>query len=651
MSTTPTETAGVADVYLEREGERRMRQVVETVQRVPWSVTFAELAWTAGPVTFLAAQGGYWFGYGKLLPGETLAFFVVYTALAGVIGQGVRIFYRALLGRRQQERHSALSTAIDVLPELVFAVRDLSLEPLAPEARRREAAWLLLRKGDPGPYAASIAVEDLTGSNRLAWTVARMEGLRRAGLHRRVRDLLEEDASQIRLVLDELRETVPAMAATLRARLYQGPPTLKQGVAREEDFVERVLAAIGDDNESLMTLADVEEMLTLAFELINGRVIPMLVFDYRGRWELARATDALEAARADDRIVRVLGYNRLRALVAYLVEQAADPELAEGAGNRRQADLLATVHRVLTRLSRNLRALGAQVRQGRQEALDALAERTAVLSTALELYRKMQDAYRLQHRRSAALTRAAEHWEAVAARSPEPLTTLRTGKGEAGLRMREQSIRLEDEQKLAVAGALAESLRKAERDQRRGRLTGDQLKQLAVEVALALEPYIHLSRPAIQRAINSANAPFFGALEPGLSAARKAALGAAIAGEVEKDMGRAAERLAASLVRHYRLRLTGPVIDWLHRTYGARRETLHALAEYTVPGDRAPFDITRRRPLNIPPPRRRWHQDLEDAQALLARHGREPMAAFSPEERHRDDSAGADGAIRQETGR
>ena len=627
MTTTSAETTAASDVYLEREGEHRIRQVVETVQKVPWSVTFAELAWTAGPVTFLAAQGGYWFGYGKLLPGETLAFFIAYTALAGIIGQGVRVFYGAVQGRRQRERHRAFSTVIDALPELVFGVRDLSLEPLAPEARRREAAWLLLRKGDPGPYAASMAVEDLTGSSHLAWTVARMEGLRRAGLSRRVRDLLEEDASQIRLVLEELRQTAPAMAGTLRNRLYQGPPTLKQGVAREEDFIERILAAIADDNETLMTLADVEEMLSLAFELINGREIPMLIFDYRGRWELSRAADAVEAARADYQIARALGSNRLRALVAYLVEQGADPELAEGVGNRRQAELLATVRRVLTRLSRTLRALGAEVRQGRREALDALADRAAVLGNALTLYRSMQDAYRLQRRRAAALTRAAERWEAIGARFPDVTTALRTERGGSGLRIREERICLEDEQKMAVAEAMAGSLRWAMQEQRRGRLTPEIVKQVAVETALALEPHIHLSRPAVQRAINSAHAPFFGALEPGMSAARKAALGAAIAQEVEKDVARAAERLAASLVRHYRLRLTDPVIEWLHRTYGANRETLHALAEYTIPGDRAPLDLARRRPLSIPPARDRWHQDLDSALALLREYGRQPAAS------------------------
>ena len=625
MTTTSAETTA-SDVYLEREGEHRIRQVVETVQKVPWSVTFAELAWTAGPVTFLAAQGGYWFGYGKLLPGETLAFFIAYTALAGIIGQGVRVVYGAIQGRRQRDRHAAFTTAIDALPELVFAVRDLSLEPLAPEARRREAAWLLLRKGDPSPFAASMAVEDLTGSTHLAATVGRLEGLRRAGLFRRVRDLLEEDASQIRLVLDELRQDAPAMAGTLRNRLYHGPPTLKQGVAREEDFIERVLAAIADDNEALMTLADVEEMFSLAFELINGREIPLLTFDYRGRWELSKAADAVELARADDQVARALGSNRLRALVAYLVEQAADPELAEGVGSRRQAELLATVRRVLTRLSRTLRQLGAEVRQDRREALDALADRAAVLQTALTLYRSMQDAYRLQRRRAAALTRAAERWEAAGARFPGATTTLRTERRGAGLRTREEQIGLDDEQKMAVAEAMAGSLRRAMREHRRGRLSPESVKQVAVETALALEPHIGLSRPAVQRAINSAHAPFFGALEPGMSAARKAALGAATAQEVEKDMGRAAERLAAALVRHYRLRLTGPVIDWLARTYGANRDTLRALAEYAVPGDRVPLDLVRHRPVTVPPPRQRWQQDLDDALSLLREHGRDPAA-------------------------
>lgn len=622
MSTTAAQSAASADVYLEHEGERRIRQMVETVQTVPWSVTLAELAWTAGPVTLIAAQGGYWFGYGKSLPTDTLLFFVAYTLLAGVIGQVVRIIYRAVQGRQIQRRQDALTTIIDLLPETVFAVRDLSLEPLTADARRREAGWIMLRKEDPDPQTVAMVVEDLTGSARLAYTMGRVESYRRAGLHRRVADLLEEDEPQIRLVLDELREQAPAVAATLRTRLERGAPTLKQGVPREENFVERVLAAVEDGNESLLTLRDVEEMLVLAFELVNGRQIPMLTFTYRGRWQLARAADALEAARSDYQVARASGYSRLRALVDFLTTQAADPELSEGPGGRPQAELVAVCRRAITRLVSRIRRLRVDAVQGRGDAVEMLAERTATLETALTLYRKMQEAYRLQWRRSAALLRAGERWNAVAAQYPEPETALRVGRGHSGLRVREQRICLEDEQRIAVALALADVLREADWLARANRLGVDRAKRLAVEVALALEPHIQLSRPDVQRAINNANAPFFAGVLPGMSAARKAAVGVAVAQEVRKDMARAAEGLAAALVRHYRMRLTPAAIAWLERTFGADPDVLRAVADHTVPGDRVTFEALRRQPMNIPGFRSQWERERRLARELLELRGR-----------------------------
>ena len=54
----------------------RFNQITQVAVSKSTTQKVIELAWTAGPVTLIASIGGYYMGYGKALPKETLVFFI-----------------------------------------------------------------------------------------------------------------------------------------------------------------------------------------------------------------------------------------------------------------------------------------------------------------------------------------------------------------------------------------------------------------------------------------------------------------------------------------------------------------------------------------------------------------------------------------------
>jgi len=117
----------VARVQIERVGEERIERIAKAAKSMPWQVLLLELAWTAGPATFIAAAGGYYLGYGKHLPAENAIFFLVYTVIFGIIGLITKLVHGTVWQPRKLRAQRQLSHALDMLPDLSIAVRELRL--------------------------------------------------------------------------------------------------------------------------------------------------------------------------------------------------------------------------------------------------------------------------------------------------------------------------------------------------------------------------------------------------------------------------------------------------------------------------------------------------------------------------------------------
>lgn len=621
-----------SQVRLEREGRNEIRRITAAVEKVPWSVSLMQILWTAGPVTLLGAWGGYLLGYGKAPTTENYVFFISYTVITGAAGILANLGYHLTQGRKAEKTSGQIEQVIKTLPELLLVTRDLIVESLEGDARRREAAAMLLRKHDLSPEGVELAAIELLDDRESARLIGQIDVYRRVGLHARIRDLVTQYRDTLEPQFNALYDTAPIATHLLRERFEGRAPDLHQGVPRDENFIERVMAAIEQDNDLLMTLQDVEEMMILAFELISGRKIPVLSFEYRGRWRLAQAFDNLEEARARQRIAQATGLSRLKALNVYLAEQSGT--LVEDSASGLRAELLLERSvKAMDALAEQIVHLAQAVEVGQEERKRALRTKSDILANAIQLYKSVSSAYEHVGRSHAQLIKSVDRWERITASLSDDTTRLRLGPGRRGLRIRESTIALDDEAKARVCKHLArylnqtgitprhhEAWRGAHRETQLS-VGVDAAKRLAIEIFLALEPHVGLSQPATQRAINSSNAADFGQIEPNLSAAAKAALGASMVREVDTELSRAAESLALALVRHYRVELDPAAIEFLKRQYGARDSTLQMLSNINLTGrsDARNVSFLSHRPPAVGTPHRDWYRALVRARRLFGR--------------------------------
>ncbi len=607
-----------SQLELDTRGQRVLEKIASAPHKEPWAVTLMMLAWTAGPVTLLTVTMATWIGYGQPMDLERATYFLVYSVIAGLLGILTKIIYNTTHGHRESKDARALLEVVDRLPEIIYMVRDLRLANLGPDNRRIESAGILLRKFDLGPEWIACAIEDLTGSHELAKSAERIELYRRAGLYNRMNDLVQATAEMADEYVAELRQTHPRISAAMAARLKGLAPDIRQGQSREPLFLERILAAIEEENEELITLPDVEHLLALCFELMCGRSITYLKVEYKGGdWNLTKAIDRMEHCRNDYRLARARVYSRLRALAAYIdYVFPTEDSIASSQGLSMRILLDASIEGI-NRLAEEVNDCRRQVNlTGRN--LSGLQMRLTQLVKALELYRAAHSAWQREGREGRHFNRALKVWQQRSKQWQQ-----RGGENlKRGLVVSEQTVALSDEDKITFAHELSQWL-KENRIRRYSRgskvsekvLTIIRARELAIEVVLMLEPLIHLHDPEIQRAIDNSPLSTMAPLEPGMSPMTKAALGQAMANAIEVDLADMAEKLAQNLIRYYRVPLSQATIDFLVNNYNASRNRLEFIAQHETP--QSPGHCNTSSTLELPEVIRYWETTEYNARRTL----------------------------------
>jgi hypothetical protein len=622
-------------ITLDRDINEHTRRFKRSLGKIRLSHTLMQLFWTAGPVTGLGLIGGYYIGFGRFPSLELLIYFISFTALSGIIGLVARLVYINTRGHLEEQGERDILDVTDKLGDLILATRDMNMQAFEGDARRREAALQLLRRVDLTSYGVSIAFTDLTGNRDIGEIMAQIYTYRRIGLYTRVRELYSEYGAQIHQAVQELEEQAPEAARELRQWFTGGTfGTSRSGVPREPFFLQRIMSSIENNNPHLMTFRDVEEIIILAFELISGREIPTLVFEYSGKWKFARALDELEVCRSQYRVYQARGGNRFRALAAYLVETGyvSREELPDGLSIYQLVDEVADI---IDRLTDDIARATSDERVSARE----LKRLVRIMRTSLELYSMAYKAYRETGRRHARLLEASKKWEELVSRAYGDPGAFRLGTGRRGIRIIENTISLDDEARLEVCRHLAWYFRKLDvhktgftftppddsasgADGGNGGHSGKAAgvlaaRYLAIEIAVILEPHIRLSKPEIQRNINATKAIYLGGLSPEMNAIQKAELGKRMAREADNRLDVAAEQMADTLVRLYDVELTGEARDFLHYTYGARMEVLEALEKRDKRTDAMVSHLSERPPL-VEPPKPRWAKTVTAARKKIS---------------------------------
>lgn len=568
-------------------GRSRIADISAQARRVPWLINVLQLLWVAGPATFLALQGGYLLGFGEFAPMRNVIYFVFFTLFLGVIALGSKFVSVTVFERRGQEAAARLRRTIDLLPDLLFAIRDAdqAAEPL--EQRRRLAAGALLQELDLGPESLALAVRELTGDSGLAQVAQQIEVYRRLGLNARVQDLVEGSHEARLAALERVHTENPELADVLRERLLGRAPSLNQGIPRREGFLQRLLAAADQDDPGALPLADIQELIVLLFELVNGREIRYLHFAWKGSWGATRLLETVESSRARYRLAQARVDSRLRGIALQLLA-VPDSGIDRSDLNLSSAALVERILLALERLLPKRPPQSAQIELRLRRILH-------------EIERLLAEQQRWQHA-SQAFIRALEQWEQLQTPNTEAPRDWFWARWRVrglaiheriwarwrprGLDIHEGVIAWSDAEKLEFAQRFCQTLDDLQLSlNERGLLAGglpmdrNEIRRLGLHLLTLLQESLDLTNLAVQRAIQAAPAAWLGGLHTGMTADARAGLGAAVVKEVQQDLGRMAERLAAQLTTLYQLPLDALLRQqWVER-YGANAERLALLAQ------------------------------------------------------------------------
>jgi len=570
-----------------------------------------QIFWTGGPVTSIALIGGYYIGYGTMPSTELLIYFVMFTVLTGLVGLVAKVVKDGTRGHLEERRKQDILNVTDKLSDLILIARDKITETYEGEARRREAALQLLRRVDLTPFGVTVAFSDLTGDKKVGEAMGQIYTYRRIGLQTRVQELCNEHHDLISKKIEELKENSPQASSELR-RWFIGNRSgkLKYGVPREKQFLQRIMAAIELNKPHVMTFRDVEEMMILAFELINGREIPTITFSYTGKWKYASVLDELEKSRSKFRVAQAKAGNRMRALSSYLIETGhADPEqMPEGIDISELIEKIAATIDSMTHKSESLSK--DELSKSELQAFEK------DLETAIEFYSMAHEGSKESLKRFKELKKTSAEWKKMTTKLEASSTGLKIESGRRGIHINENVISLNEDAILEVCRHLTWFFKKEDIQSKSDAIFSSlnykeamTARRLAIEIAVALEPHIGLSKPEIQRNINATKAIYLGSISPEMSAEQKKELAEKMAHEVDKGLNIAAVRLAETLVKQYHVELTEGAIDFFVQNYNASRKILEKLAK-SVESRKPDSSILNQLPPAVQAPKPFWKKQL-----------------------------------------
>jgi hypothetical protein len=465
------------------------------------------------------------------------------------------------------------------------------------ESRRLLVARYLLENPDAGPDAVQAAIYDLTEEPRLAIWARQIEVYRKAGLRARIQDAAGTFSDFLAPHVERVRGMSPDVADLMLSRLHGTAPNKRRGRPRTEGFLERTLACAEEGKIDLMTLGDVEEMLTLAFELIAGRTVPYVAVRYVGSGVFTESSEALERARREYRFAAYARNSRLRSLITLLarypdVHTVPDALRRIRSVNEEFAHVYSALQRCFCEAESVLRA--EKMDCGRAQEIYHTCRRS------LDLYAALKAANQDVARKAQALGRAQRRYSSVRMElaGSHPLHVLRKGEHGRGVRLLEESVSLSEHEQHEVALGIYDYLQREYDDSEESREHREkELKGLAVEILRLLDRHIGLDDPAVRTALASSRAANLAIIEVGITTSVKAGWSVALVHEVEQSTSPAILRTVQNLVAYHGVALDEASIDYLAHRYNLDPDTLGELRPHPE-GTDMPWQVCQ---LAIPP--------------------------------------------------
>lgn len=540
------------------------KTVSKAIRRERWQWGVLSLAWTAGPVTYFALQGGYYIAYGKLAAPELFIYFAGYTAIAGLFAAFAQFIRQVVIKPQRDSQARRFTYVIDQLFRLYFDARNEYLKSYSPEDQKIVAAWWSCRSASTDVDVMEEMMRDVTGDDDMAYAIKRIEYYRRQGFEGLMIQEHQKYEDQIQHINNNIAERFPSLAAAIKERFQGTPPNVSDGQPRVSGFIERLSAAEEQGNLLLATIDDVLAIYILAIEFLLGREIIALHPEFNGHQRLENVRERFESLRSDFRLLLRKRNGAMRALIEDLIDTEHTQWMqTAGATSQQLHEMLNSV------IGKNYTSVGKR----RYENIVRLNQKLNALWRKLYLQEKSYN--RLWKKQSATLQ---------AKFSQNSLLSRHKGV----LSIEETDIFLTEKQKHSFAKKMEEVLEQHSyqkdpfMENNLGNRPSEVIsikrhKKLAITMLNMLDEMLNITEPEELLAIESSREADFGCIEPCLAASTKENWAKTMVFEVQQDRVAASHQLANLLVRYLNVPLGADIIEYLHIKYGASREYLQTL--------------------------------------------------------------------------
>ena len=541
------------------------KRVSRALNETPWYWSVLGLAWTAGPVTYIALNGGYYLGYGKTAAPEIFIYFFGYTVITAALAAVAKLIRHLVVIPKREAAEQQLLEAVDRLFLFYYSARNAYLSMYPPEERAVAAAWWNCRSALTPIEMLEQSLLDVSGDEELARAFKRVEFYRRQGFTDLIRDEANTHKDRIDACVDKLAPRFPGLAEQIKRRFEGGAPSIRYGQTRPPGFIERLIAMEEDDAPQVATADDVIAMIHLTLEFILGRKVVALHPEFRGYRRLDDARERFDYLLSEFRVQLRQRNGRMRALIMDI-------------GSKDNMDLV----QVTNASSRQL-----------QSVLINLLKNDHSKEFGKRRYREIVMMDQQVHRTWRKLSEHEKNYNRIWRQDGNKLkkrlqVESAPGKRRNPLLIHESEITLTNQQKIQLARSIHHVLddvviRKRnlqgllETDDGLVMLDMDDYKRLAGQLLHELDKVIDLTKPEEQLAVEASREADFGSIEPGLAAQTKLSWGRVMVEEVQQDRIQISHRLASFLVRYLNLPLGEAIIQHLVSEYGASREFLDEL--------------------------------------------------------------------------
>ncbi len=550
-----------------------------------------QLAWTAGPVTYIALQGGYLLGYGKTAPPNMVIYFAIYTIIAGIFAIIIRFLYQLTKGQEIEKAEESIRLVFSRLPNLIFFTRDQILRYYDIDNRQLLAAKYLLENPDASPETIRTAVFDITKDDSLADAAKQIEIFRGNGLFARIEDLYAKVIPKTEKKFNSIKSASPIVEELIRLRLQGLPPNRQVGRVRTEGFIGRVLSAAEKHNLELMSLSDAEEIFTLIYELLADRTIPVFSLKYIGSNEFIKTSENFDKARYSFRKAAYLRNSKLRSLADLLADSkpidivpAAAPVITTLTSMYEH--ILQAIDDLHKKLKKQIKTISPGKRKSKISA--KLKKDLLSLESTVQLHHSLKNANDTLERNFQTLKLVELKYLETEKKAVRriPLHILESKESGSGIKIIQKQIALSKNSKIRIVKVLNNLLQMLDsKEQVRVEsknidsiIQTDEYKKLAIDIAMLLEDELKLSRFEIQLAIEGSNAPFLSSSRVEPTAAAETGKAVSKVGEVQVNVKTPIQKLAYSLVNYHGMPLDKGSINLLVQKYNADPNILEKLS-------------------------------------------------------------------------